>query len=95
MFRVCLERPHSLWPMPSKRREVSGGAVRLRRNSELSAPCMSDWGALADPPRYLTADALRDLEIDVQTATVGFQARWPKAISDVPEIRMLRDILDF
>ena len=51
--------------------------------------------ALADPPKYLTAVSLRDLEFDVRNAAGGFTARWPKAISDVPEIRMLRDILDF
>jgi len=51
--------------------------------------------ALADPPKYLTADSLHDLECVVRNAAGGIAARWPKAISDVPEIRMLRDILDF
>ena len=50
---------------------------------------------LADPARYLTADALRDLEYDARTAAGGFAVRWPEALSDAPEIRMLRDILEF
>ncbi len=52
-------------------------------------------GELADPPRYLTADALRDLEAEAQTVAGGFVARWPEALSDAPEIRMLRDVLAF
>ena len=51
--------------------------------------------ALADPPKYLTFDSLRDLECAARNATGGFAARWPKALSDIPEIRMLRGILDF
>ncbi len=51
--------------------------------------------ALADPPRYLTADAFRELEAEAQTVAGGFAARWPEALSDVPEVRMLRDILEF
>ena len=51
--------------------------------------------ALADPARYLTADAFRDLEAAAQTVAGGFAGRWPEALSDSPEIRMLRDILEF
>ena len=51
--------------------------------------------ALADPPRYLTADAFRDLQVDAQTVAGGFTARWPGALSDAPEFQMLRDILEF
>jgi len=51
--------------------------------------------ALADPARYLTADAFRDLEAEAQTVAGGFAGRWPDALSDSPEIRMLRDILEF
>ena len=50
---------------------------------------------LADPARYLTADAFRDLEAEAQTVAGGFAARWPEALSDAPEVRMLRGILDF
>ena len=50
---------------------------------------------LVDPPKYLTTDALRDLEHDAQTAVGGFAARWPKSLSDSREIRMLRGILAF
>ncbi len=49
----------------------------------------------ADPLKYLTADALRGLEAEAQTVAGGLVARWPQALSDAPEIRMLRDILKF
>ena len=51
--------------------------------------------ALTDPPKYVTADALRDLEAEARTVAGGFTARWPEALSDAPEIRMLREILGF
>ncbi len=51
--------------------------------------------ALTDPPKHLTADEIRDLKAEAQTAAGGFTARWPEALSDAPEIRMLRDILEF
>ena len=51
--------------------------------------------ALTDPPKYLTADALRDLEAEARTVAGGFTARWPEALSDAPELRMLREILWF
>ena len=50
---------------------------------------------LVDPPKYLTTDALRDLEHDAQTAVGGFAAWWPKSLSDSREIWMLRGILAF
>ena len=50
---------------------------------------------LAAPPKYLTADALRDLVRAAEAASDGFAARWPKSLSDSPEIRMLHDILEF
>ena len=49
----------------------------------------------ADPPKYLTADAFRDLEAKARTLAGGFATRWPEALSDAPEIRMLRNILKF
>ena len=49
----------------------------------------------ADPPRYLTADALRDLEAEARTAAGGLAARWPEALSNAPDVRMLRDTLEF
>lgn len=54
---------------------------------------VDEWlGALADPPKYLTADALRELEPEAKTVAGGFPTQWPKALSDAPEIRLLRDI---
>ena len=51
--------------------------------------------ALADPPGFVTADTLRDLETDAQSVAGGLTGRWPDALSDAFEIRMLRDILAF
>ncbi len=51
--------------------------------------------ALADPDRYLTADALRDIEAEARAVTGGLAARWPDALSATPEIRMLRSIMEF
>jgi len=50
---------------------------------------------LAEPPKYLDSDALRDLVCAAEAAADGFAARWPKSLSDSPEIRMLHDILAF
>ncbi len=49
----------------------------------------------ADPPKYLTAAALHELQTDAQTVAAGFAMHWPKTLSDTPEIRMLRNILTF
>ncbi len=62
---------------------------------EALRPVHERLAALADPPRYLTANALGDLEAEAQTAAGGFSARWPASLSDAPEIAMLRDILGF
>ncbi len=51
--------------------------------------------ALTDPPKYLATDALRGLEDEAKTVAGGFAGRWPEALSDVPEIRMLLEILRF
>lgn len=50
---------------------------------------------LAAPTKYLTADALRDLVRAAEAVSDGFAARWPKSLSDSPEIQMLHDILAF
>ena len=50
---------------------------------------------LAEPPKYLTADALRDLVCAAEAAADGFAARWPTSLSDSPAVRMLHDILAF
>ncbi len=51
--------------------------------------------ALADPPRYLTADALREFETAARSACGGFPGRWPPSISGDPRVRILREILEF
>ena len=50
---------------------------------------------LADPPEYLTADALHALEADARAVVAGFAMRWPEDLSHLPEIWMLRDVLQF
>ena len=50
---------------------------------------------LSDPPKYLIAGALRELEADARAVVAGFGIRWPKTLSNTPEIRMLRDVLEF
>ena len=50
---------------------------------------------LEKPPRYLTADALRNLARDAEAVATGSAARWPKALWDSPEIQMLQDIRRF
>ncbi|MCY4168299.1 MAG: UvrD-helicase domain-containing protein, partial [Rhodobacter sp.] len=51
--------------------------------------------SLADPPRYVHADDIRDLVRDARDATAGLAGRWPEALSDTPETRMLKAIKDF
>ena len=50
---------------------------------------------LADPPRYVHSDSVRDLVQDAQVVAGGLTGRWPDAMSDAPEIRMLKAILKF
>ena len=50
---------------------------------------------LADPPGYVHADVVRDLVRDAQAVAGGLVGDWPDALSDAPEIRMLRSILAF
>ena len=50
---------------------------------------------LADPPNYVRIADIRDLTRDAQAAAGGLVGRWPPSLSDTPEIRMLKDILDF
>ena len=51
--------------------------------------------ALAAPSQYLTDNIFRGLAGDARTVGGRFAARWPVALSDTPEIRMLRGILKF
>ena len=67
----------------------------LARQLEALCSVHEQLAALADPPRYLTASALCDLEAKAQAAAGGFSARWPAGLLDAPEIAMLRDILEF
>ncbi len=50
---------------------------------------------LANPSGYVHSDAIRELVQDAQATASGLVGRWPDALSDAPEIRMLRGILDF
>ena len=49
----------------------------------------------ADPPRYVHGDAFDEVMRDAQAAAGGLVARWPDSLSEAPEIRMLRGILEF
>ena len=51
--------------------------------------------ALADPPKYVTAAAHQDLERDAEAIIGSPRAPWPKALSNAPEIRMLRIVRQF
>ena len=50
---------------------------------------------LADPPNYVRIADIRDLTRDAQSAAAGLVGSWPTSLADTPEIRMLKDILDF
>ena len=50
---------------------------------------------LADPPTYLTHSAFNKLRNEAESAAGQFTDCWPNALSDTPEFRMLRAILDF
>ena len=50
---------------------------------------------LADPPKYVSIDLIRDLMRDAEKATGGFTAHWPDSLSNAPEIRMLKEIVEF
>ncbi len=50
---------------------------------------------LADPPKFVHVEAIRDLAKDAQSAAGGLVGRWPDSLSDAPEIHMLMDILRF
>ena len=50
---------------------------------------------LADPPAYVTEKVIRDLRREAEAAAGGFVARWPSTLSNAPEVRTLRAILEF
>ncbi len=50
---------------------------------------------LADPPAYLARSAFAELKCEAERAVGQFAACWPNAMSDMPEIQMLKAILDF
>ena len=50
---------------------------------------------LADPPKYVSIDFIRDLMHDAEKAAGGFAAHWPDSLSNAPEIRMLKEIVEF
>ena len=50
---------------------------------------------LADTPRYVTGDVLRDLRRNAKEAAGGFEPRWPGTLSNTPEIQMLKGVLEF
>ena len=49
----------------------------------------------ANPPKYMTRNVFRELSRDAEKAAGQFAGRWPNTLSNAPEIRPLRTILDF
>ena len=49
----------------------------------------------ADPPKYVSIDFIRDLMHDAEKAAGGFAAHWPDSLSNTPEIRILKEIVEF
>ena len=49
----------------------------------------------ANPPKYMTRNVFRELRRDAEKAAGQFAGRWPNTLSNAPEIRPLRTILDF
>ena len=62
---------------------------------ETLKPAHDRIAALSDPPKYFTVAERRDLELEAQNAASQIAGRWPKALADAPEIRMLRETLEF
>ena len=50
---------------------------------------------LADPPAYMAHSVFSELRRNVERAAGQFAARWPSTLSDTPEFRMLRAMLEF
>ena len=50
---------------------------------------------LADPPNYVRIADIRDLTRDAKSTAAGLVGQWPSSLANTPEIRMLKDILDF
>ncbi len=48
-----------------------------------------------DPPKYVDADAFGELAQNAQAVVGKLAGRWPESLSDVPEARMLLDIVKF
>ncbi len=48
-----------------------------------------------DSPNYVTCAALKDLTRDAQMAVGSLSNRWPEALSDISEVQLLQDILEF
>ena len=67
----------------------------LTSQSGMLRSIYSRLAQLADPPAYLTRSAFAELRCEAERAAGQLAARWPNALSDMPEIHMLRAILDF
>ena len=48
-----------------------------------------------DPPKFVDAGAFGELARNAQAVVGNLVGRWPDSLSDVPEVRMLRGILEF
>ena len=50
---------------------------------------------LANPPEYMARSVFRKLRCDAKKAAEQFADRWPKDLSNAPEIRLLKKVEDF
>ena len=50
---------------------------------------------LANPKEYMARSILLDLRRNAEKATIRFADSWPKALSNAPEIRLLKTVLGF
>ena len=50
---------------------------------------------LASPPEYMARSVFRELRRDAEKVTDQFADRWPKSLTNAPEIRLLRTVQDF
>ena len=49
----------------------------------------------SDPPKYVKAVDISELIQDAEAAVAGLAGRWPDSLSNLHEVQMLRDILEF
>ena len=67
----------------------------LRSQIEILRSIHAKLAQLANPPAYVRHSSFSELKSEAKSATDQFTGCWPSALSDEPEIVMLKAILDF